>query len=80
MILICIILILLLIGLLISFFKDVNKHPERYKNAATRRRKRRRSSNNLPPFTAWTWWMYAEKNSGRFPDSQERRDQLQKGR
>ena len=38
-----------------------------------RKKRRRRTSDHLPPLTAWTWWMYAEKNSGRFPDSEWRR-------
>ena len=73
MIIVYIILAILLSLLLVAIIVDWVKHPEDYKEPPKRKKRRRRTSDHLPPLTAWTWWMYAEKNSGRFPDSEWRR-------
>ena len=61
MLLIEIIVLIGLIILLVSMLRDKEKHPEDYE--IPKRRKKRRPRHK-PPLTAWTWWMYADRDTG----------------
>ena len=64
MLVICYILLILLLVLLVAMIRDRIKHPEDYPAPKKRRKRSKHRRHSKPPLTAWTWWMYADRDSG----------------